>query len=130
MKQPARIIGWLFYCFYLPEFFLRSTANFISTIYVLIEEDITMTIKKKTILGIILFILILTGTQLASLYRQPLGPALELPTSTQLNPTLTAFPIEDLARDSTPTRIQPTNTVMATAQPACGGPAVMNILAI
>ena len=89
-----------------------------------------MTIKKKTILGIILFILIVTGTQLASLYRQPLGPALELPTSTQLNPTLTAFPIEVLAIDSTPTHIQPTNTATATAQPACGGPAVMNILAI
>src|SRR5687768_12735093 len=89
-----------------------------------------MTIKKKTVLGIILFILIVIGTQLASLYRQPLGPALELPTSTHLNPTLTAFPIEDRTIDITPTHIQPTNTATATAQPACGGPAVMNILAI
>ena len=87
-----------------------------------------MTAKKKTVLGIILLILVLSGIQLVKLYRQPLGPALELPTSTQPNPTLTTFPIEDIAVDSTATEIQPTNT--ATPQPLCGGPAVMNMLAI
>jgi len=87
-----------------------------------------MTPKKKTVLGIILFILVISGIQLLKLYRQPLGPALELPTFTKRNPTLTTFPIEDIAVDSTATVIQPANT--ATPQPLCGGPAVMNILAI
>ena len=64
------------------------------------------------------------------LYRQPLGPALELPTSTQPSPTLTTFPMEELALDSTATETQPTATQTAAPQPLCGGPAVMNILAI
>jgi len=88
-----------------------------------------MTSKKKTVLGIILLILLISGIQLLKLYRQPLGPALELPTVTQnINPTLTTFPIEEIAVDSTATEIQLTNT--ATPKPLCGGPAVMNILAI
>lgn len=87
-----------------------------------------MTAEKRTALGIILLILVMSGISLLKLYRQPLGPALELPTSTQPEPTLTGFPIEDIAVDRTATKIQPTNT--ATPQPLCGGPAVMNILAI
>ncbi len=90
-----------------------------------------MTTKKKTVLGIILFILVLSGIQLFRFYRQPLGPSLELPTSTQLISTLTplsADPAETIAANSTATEIQPTNT--ATPQPLCGGPAVMNLLAI
>ncbi|HMD80484.1 MAG TPA: hypothetical protein VKE92_04190, partial [Anaerolineales bacterium] len=87
-----------------------------------------MTIKKKTVLGIILLILVVAGTHLASLYHQPLGPALELPTSTQANPTLTIFPISASAAGRDQTEIQTTST--ATAQPACGGPSVMNILAV
>src|SRR5215216_2054989 len=87
-----------------------------------------MTSKKKTSLGIILFILLISVIQLFKLYRQPLGPALELPTATQPNPTLTTFPIEDVIVNSTATEIQPTNT--ATPQPLCGGPSVMNILAV
>ena len=87
-----------------------------------------MTSKKKTSLGIILFILLISGIQLFKLYRQPLGPALELPTATQPNPTLTTFPIEDVIVNSTATEIQPTNT--ATPQPLCGGPSEMNILAV
>ncbi len=86
--------------------------------------------KRKTVLGIILLVLVMSGVWLLKLYRQPLGPALELPTSTQLNPTLTTFPIEELAVDSTATEAQPTATQTATPQPLCGGPAVMNILAI
>jgi len=96
--------------------------------------------KKKTVLGIILgtligimlLILAVSGLFLLSLYRQPLGPALELPTSTQPIPTLTTFPTQDInvVVDSTATEIQPTNTNTATPQPLCGGPAVMNILAI
>ncbi|MCI0556260.1 MAG: hypothetical protein L0287_35400, partial [Anaerolineae bacterium] len=69
-----------------------------------------MKFKKKAVLGIVLLILVVAGTQLSRLYRQPLGPALELPTSTQSNPTLTTFPISTDAADSTPTEIQPTAT--------------------
>src|SRR5215210_949673 len=80
--------------------------------------------KKIFVSGIVLLALCLTGTQAPHLYRQPLGPALELPTSTQVTPTLTEFPIE-----------QATGAVLAATQtstpkPLCGGPAVMNILAI
>lgn len=93
-----------------------------------------MTIKKKSVLGTILFILIFAGTQLAVLYRQPLGPELELPTSTQPGPALTTFPVSTDDANSTPTEIQPTTTLAASAtattQPACGGPPVMNILAV
>jgi LCP family protein required for cell wall assembly len=53
---------------------------------------------------------------------------LELPTSTLPNRTLTTFPTEEMAVDSTATMIQPAAT--RTPQPLCGGPAVMNILAI
>jgi hypothetical protein len=63
---------------------------------------------------------------LFKLYRQPLGPT--LPTFTKPNPTLTTFPIEEIAIDNTATEIRPTYT--ATPQPLCGGPAVMNILAV
>lgn len=88
-----------------------------------------MTIKKKTLWGIILLILVISGIQLLRLYRQPLGPALGLPTATQnIIPTLTTFPIEHLALDGTATQIPPTNT--KTPKPLCGGPAVMNILAV
>src|SRR5215212_7922202 len=87
-----------------------------------------MTIKKKTLFGIILLILLTAGTLLLKLYRQPLGPALELPAFTQPAPTRTVFAAESIAISSTATEIQPTST--ATPQPLCGGPAVMNILAI
>ena len=86
--------------------------------------------KRKTVLGIILLVLVISGVWLLKLYRQPLGPALELLTSTQLNPTLTTFPIEELAVESTATETQPTATYTSTPQPLYGGPAVMNILAI
>ena len=88
-----------------------------------------MTVKKKTGLGIILFILLISGIQLLKLYRQPLGPSLDMPTATQnINPTFTTIPLQDITVDGTATEIQPTNT--ATPQPLCGGPGVMNILAI
>ena len=88
-----------------------------------------MTSKKKSVLGIILFIFMIAGTQLFSLYRQPLGPPLNLPTLTQnIDPTLTTFPMETLAVNNTATEAPPTST--ATPKPLCGGPPVMNILAI
>lgn len=84
--------------------------------------------KRKTLLGILLLFFTLSGILLFRLYRQPLGPALELPTATQPNPTLTTFPIPVAATNSTSTDIPPTST--ATPQPLCGGPSVMNILAV
>ena len=87
-----------------------------------------MKFKKKIVWGIILLILVVVGTLLPILYRQPLGPVLELPTSTQANPKLTTFSLSPTEANSTPTEIRLTAT--ATPQPACGGPAVMNILAV
>lgn len=87
-----------------------------------------MVSKKKFVLGIFLFILIASGVSFNKLYRQPLGPALELPTPTQPNRTVTTVPIQQVSTNSTATEILPTST--STPQPLCGGPAVMNILAI
>ena len=89
-----------------------------------------MTFKKNSVLGIILFIFVMLGTLLFRLYRQPLGPALELPTSTQINPPFTSFPVEEISLVSTATETLPTATHTAAPQPLCGGPAVMNILAV
>ncbi|MGZ9223078.1 MAG: LCP family protein [Anaerolineales bacterium] len=89
-----------------------------------------MTSKKKTVFGIILLVLLVPGIWLLRLYRQPLGPELELPTSTRPNPTLTSFPIDEIIVEGKATEIQPTATQTAAPQPLCGGPAVMNILAI
>ena len=86
-----------------------------------------MTSNKKIVYSVILLTLVIAGTQLFRSYRQPLGPALELPASTQnIAPTLTTFPIETNSVDGTTTELQAT----AAPQPMCGGPAVMNILAI
>lgn len=85
---------------------------------------------KKTIFGIILLILIASGTSLFKLYRQPLGPALALPTVTKPASTLAIFPTEEIIVEKTATQLQPTATQTAEPQPLCGGPAVMNILAI
>jgi LCP family protein required for cell wall assembly len=91
-------------------------------------QDITMIVKKKLMLGIILVILVISGFSLGKLYRQPLGPALELPTSTPANPTLTTIPIKQVSVEDTAT--QTLSTATSTPQPLCGGPASMNILAI
>jgi len=85
--------------------------------------------KKTIVYSGILIILVVVGAQLFRLYRQPLGPALGLPTATQkIEPMLITFPIETNSVDGTPIVLQPTST--STPQPMCGGPAVMNILAI
>jgi len=83
--------------------------------------------RKIALLGIPL-LLVIAGSQIFRFYHQPLGPALELPTTTQSIPTLTISPAVDVAEAGTITEISSTNT--ATPQPLCGGPAVMNILAI
>ena len=92
-----------------------------------------MTFKRKILLGIILLLLTASSGLALKFYRQPLGPALELPASTQPRPTLTTVPTQAvvLSVESTATEtteVLPTQTV--TPQPLCGGPAVMNILAI
>jgi len=94
------------------------------------EEGIIMIFKKKTLFGIILLILVTLGMLSFKLYRQPLGPALELSTSTPEVPTLTTFPVAELTIEGTSTEAPPTITQTAAPQPLCGGPAAMNILAI
>jgi LCP family protein required for cell wall assembly len=89
-----------------------------------------MTINKKTVIGFILLLLFISGLLAFNFYRQPLGPALELPTSTHPIPTLTTFPTYETVADGTATEIQPIMTQTAAPQPLCGGPEVMNILAI
>lgn len=84
-----------------------------------------MTSKGKTILGIILFVLAAFGGLGLKFYRQPLGPRLELPTPTQPESTLTTAPTLSMGTESTATA-----TPTSAPQPLCGGPAVMNILAI
>ena len=87
-----------------------------------------MASKKKIALGFFLLVVVTAGGFAWKLYRQPLGPTLQLPTSTQAQPTLTTFPIQAVAANATATEVLPTAT--STAKPLCGGPAVMNILAI
>src|SRR5262247_2723847 len=87
-----------------------------------------MTIKRKIMPGILLLVFALAGTQLLRFYRQPLGPTLDLPTATQPSPTLVTYPFETETAPATATLFPPTPT--ATPQPLCGGPAVMNLLAI
>ena len=89
-----------------------------------------MMLKRKFLPGLVLMILVVGGSGLIRLYRQPLGPALDLPTATQPIATLTTFPIDTSSPEATPTLVEATYTSTATPQPMCGGPAVMNLLAI
>src|SRR5688500_2351338 len=95
-------------------------------------EDIVMASKKKIAFGIILLLLLCSGIGALNFYRQPLGPGLELPTVTQSIPALTSFPVQEMniQIESTATQVRPTDTQTAAPQPLCGGPEVMNILAI
>ena len=83
---------------------------------------------KGIVLVVLLFILGVAALGLLRMYRQPLGPALELPTPTRVVPTLTTVPVQLVAAVGTETHIPATRT--STPQPLCGGPAVMNILAV
>ena len=83
---------------------------------------------KRIVFVVILLILVIAGWGLFRVYRQPLGPALELPTATRVVPTLITIPVRENAAASTATEILPTGT--AAPQPLCGGPEVMNILAV
>lgn len=85
--------------------------------------------KRNIFLGIVLLILAFGGMQLVRFYRQPLGPALDLPTATQMRPTRINLPVEDEAVINTVTET-PAATATSTPEPLCGGPSSMNILAI
>lgn len=88
-----------------------------------------MVSKRKIGPGIVLLAFAVGGIQLFRLYRQPLGPALELPTATQMRLTRSSLTVEE----ESPVNIlttKPQATASSTPQPLCGGPAVMNILAI
>jgi LCP family protein required for cell wall assembly len=86
-----------------------------------------VTTQRKLVFGILLLVLMASGSAAFNLYRQPLGPGLHLPPATQASPTLTTFPIEQVnAQITAAEEAAPTST----PQPMCGGPAVMNILAI
>ena len=88
-----------------------------------------MASKRNFITAIVLLIFAFSGIQLFRFYRQPLGPALELPTATQMRPTRTSLPVEEEAVIN-PITEYPQATSTSTPQPLCGGPSVMNILAI
>ena len=85
--------------------------------------------RKNIAMVIVLLILVFGGMQLFRLYRQPLGPSLEIPTATQMPPTLTSFPVEEEADVNLFTET-PQATATSTPKPLCGGPPTMNILAI
>ena len=88
-----------------------------------------MTFKRNLTLGIVLLVFAFGGIQFYRFYRQPLGPSLELPTATQMRPTLTSLPVEEEAFVNTSTEI-PQAEATSTPQPLCGGPSTMNILAV
>jgi LCP family protein required for cell wall assembly len=92
-------------------------------------EEIVMTSKRNLVLGIILLVFAFGGMQLFRFYQQPLGPALELPTATQMRPTRISLPVEEEAVLNVSTET-PQATFTSTPQPLCGGPSTMNILAI
>jgi LCP family protein required for cell wall assembly len=92
-------------------------------------EEIIMASKKSITLIVVLILFAFGGMQLFRFYRQPLGPALDLPTATQMRPTLTSFPVEGEAVVNAFTET-PQATSTSTPQPLCGGPSTMNILAV
>ena len=87
-----------------------------------------MSVGKRIAFFILPIFFLIAGSFLFRFYRQPLGPSMELPTATQAISTRTSLPAMEVNAVSTMTEILPTNTV--TPEPLCGGPAVMNLLAI
>ena len=92
-------------------------------------EEINMASKKNLIRGIVLLVSVVGGVQLVRFYRQPLGEPLALPTATRTRPTLTSYPVGNEAVISVFTET-PIATATSTPQPLCGGPSIMNILAV
>ena len=88
-----------------------------------------MASKRNLMLGMVLLVFAFGGMQLFRFYRQPLGPAMELPTATQMRPTRISQTVEKEALVNASTET-PQATATSTPQPLCGGPSTMNILAI
>jgi LCP family protein required for cell wall assembly len=89
-----------------------------------------MSSKKEFLFGIILPGFVLGIVMLLWLYRQPLGPALDLPPA-QPSPTLITYPTDSTATNAAPDLVQITSTATAAPQPLCGAQQpVMNILAV
>jgi LCP family protein required for cell wall assembly len=88
-----------------------------------------MASKRNLLLGITLLVFVIGGMRFLRFYRQPLGQPLELPTAARTRPTLNSSPVGNEAVVSFFTET-PGATATSTPQPACGGPSVMNILAI
>lgn len=84
----------------------------------------------KVVYSLIGLLVLIAGWQFLGFYRRPLGPALGLPTATpDLEPTVKLFPtLTQVGSTPFPTDIPATST--NAPQPVCGGPEVMNILAI
>jgi LCP family protein required for cell wall assembly len=89
-----------------------------------------MAFKTKIIFGILLFMLVTSSAFLFKFYHQPLGPVLELPAPTLATAPTQAVPsVESSSTEASPT-VAATQTQTTAPQPLCGGPAVMNILAV
>lgn len=89
-----------------------------------------MASKRNILTGITLLIIAIIGMQSLRIYRQPLGAPLELPSVTPMPPTLTSFPVGTEAAVTSASTVAPSPTATSTPEPLCGGPSVMNILAI
>lgn len=88
-----------------------------------------MASKRNILLGVTVLIIAFGGMQFLRFYRQPLGQPLDLPTVARTRPAPTSSPVGNEAVVSLFTET-PETAVTSTPQPLCGGPPVMNILAI
>ena len=85
---------------------------------------------NKYIFSVIVFLTFaFASMQLFRLYRQPLGPSLDLPTATKMRPTRISLSAGEEALLSTST-VESLATATSTPEPLCGGPPTMNILAV
>ncbi|NJC95462.1 MAG: LytR family transcriptional regulator, partial [Anaerolineae bacterium] len=85
----------------------------------------------KIMLWTFLLFGLIGGIQRNRLNQQPLGPRLDLPTPTpSIQSTLKMFPIGTGTNNVTSTPSEIPQTATSTPQPACGGPAAMNILVV
>src|SRR5512143_356667 len=100
--------------------------------------------RKHSLIIVIILVPVLIGIavtiSLLSMWNKPLGPSLELPTqipvTDTLSPTssaqgLVSTPVSTPTQGPTATHsLKPTPLPVTNAEPLCGGPAVMTILAI
>ena len=69
-----------------------------------------MSSGKRIVFVVVLFVLGMAGLGLSRVYRQPLGPGLELPTPTRAMPALATVPVQMVAAVGTETEIPATRT--------------------